>query len=460
MSIAALGRLRAIGFLDKEDRAVDLSRFDPAAIKEKLDYYRMDSLQGGRDGFTTPAETKGGLAALVSSVSARNCVSQLVPYGLIYNRLYVNDPLLDLIADPEHSSEAYNTYLGVEAGRGPELAIVSNRVRYFELLAPVIRSGLLTVLPLKEDRARRDGIPVYFSEDWFRSSVPRQIHDFVHESAVINEMTPGPGGRGLRVLDHAPTGPTRAISVSFANDFSAADCPFYLLFEQEVLERIDDTHFRFAHRLPWDKPPSQDLFKVWVYQSINRTIINRIRAIEHEVGIASQLGASYLTESQFEAELCGKTFSSDRRGSVNAVNFLVANAPSLNVSDPSILIRLRSDHPELFERWQQALLSVANELSGTDVDFEERARQLLERDVRPQLDDLNRALARLQGEAGGACLTTIGTIALALYGNAALPLVAVLGLGALLVAGRVLPSVSDYLSRRESPAFIWSRILK
>ena len=356
----------------------------------------------------------------------------------------------------------HRTSIGMEPVAIPELHRVVNALRYFEWLAPLIRDGVVTVLPLDLIHAPPTYRPLTYSEDWFRSEVPSHLHDFVHKSAIISKVAPGPDGKGLIVWDEPPQAPTRGVAVAFSNDHPVFQESFYLLWDQRVIERVDETHFKFAQTLEWDNPPPQDLFDAWVYQSVNQAIVARLRAISREISVAERLGATYLTESAFEAELCGMSCgdASAPGSRVSAINFLRANTPFLKIDDPTVVARVRASDPHLFERFQQSMLSVAIQLGGDCENFDERAKQLFEKEVRPQIDELNAALIKVAAGIGGGVTLGGAAVAVAVLTGPALPLAALLGLGAATAIGEALPSIGDYLSQRPGPAFVWKQLAK
>lgn len=463
MSKSALEALQITGLLDKKGNVPPLEKMGPLELQKKLDYYRDTRVRLAEKDATDSIPQNRDLAALISSVSAANAVDALLPSCFVYNRVYTNDPLISLARTPSEITKAHTQFLGINSEGVPDPNRVANRLLYFAKLAPLIEQGFLTVLPLEELHAPpTSGLPLFYSEDWFRSEVPSHIHDFVHESAIVCEMAPDPDGKGLLVLNESPKIPTRGICISFARDNSVSGKSFYLLYEQEVLEKIDDEHFRIAQRLDWNNPPKKAMFDAWVYQSINKSIIARIGSVAREISVADQLRASYLTESEFESKICGMSNAMDLQPGqgLDAVNFLNANASYLNISDPHLLSKLRTDHHRLFERWQMSLLCIADELTGESGDFVLKSKQLFEKEVRPQLDELNTALLKMQGGAAGAALLTAGTIGMALVSSATLPFAAVLGLGALAAGGRAVPSAAEYIAKRKGPAFIWSKLLR
>jgi hypothetical protein len=461
MSKAAIEALKVTELLDKNGKAVPLEGIEPIELQKRIDYYRDTRTRFAEADATKSIPEKRDLSALVSSVSASNAVVPLLPSCFVYNRLYTNDPLIRFARNPNQIAEAYSESLGFASEGIVDTKRIANKLQYFERLAPLIDLGFITVLPLDELHAPPvDGIPMFYSEDWFRSDVPSHIHDYIHKNAIVREVMPGPDGKGLVVLNDAPKTPTRGVCIEFQNDYTVNGSAFYLLHKMEVIERLNDGHYRFAQHLDWNDPPDKPHYDAWVYQSINKTVIARIESIARELGVSQQLQSSYLTESGFEAAICSMSSESKPRNdqSTNAVNFLNANAEFLKLDDPLILARLRTDHAKIFERWQLSLLYICDELSGVGDSFETQAKQLFEKEVQPQLDELKAALIKLGGEIGGASLLTAGTIGMALLSNTALPFAAVLGLGATAAGGRAIPSVADYASKRRGPSFIWNKL--
>lgn len=463
MSKSALEALKISGLLDRNGKVPPIEKLEPAELQKQINYYRQTRIERSSSDATASVSTNRDLAALVSSVSAVNAVDSLLPSCFVYNRVYANDPLISLADTTSEIAKVHGQFLGMDTASLPDPHRVANKLHYFSKLAPLIERGFLTILPLEElHAAPKDGLPVFYSEDWFRSDVPAHIHDFVHQSASIFEVAPGPEGRGLLVFNHAPKEPTRGIVISFRRDEVVTKMPFYLLHTMQATRKIDDEHFEFVQRLDWDRPPAKEEFDAWVYQSINRTIIARLSSIGTELSLADQLGAAYLTESEFESKLCGLSNADDLKPGqgIDAVNFLNANTSFLNINDPLLLSMLKEKHHKLFERWQLSFLSITDELTEESGDFNLKAKQLFEKEVRPQLEELNAAILKMAGGVAGAALLTAGTIGMALLSNAALPFAAVLGLGALAAGGRSIPSVAEYAAKRKGPAFIWNKLLK
>ncbi len=70
-------------------------------------------------------------------------------------------------------------------------------------------------------------------------------------------------------------------------------------------------HLDGSLRISWDlvndKPMDEARYAVWMEQSINSAVGARLEAVAKEMRLANTLGAPYLTESTFEAELLARS---------------------------------------------------------------------------------------------------------------------------------------------------------
>jgi len=103
MSKNTLALLKRIGFLDKRNTPVDLNRRDDEWIHSRLlSYFRERSRTADADMKKMPAPTGQSLNALISSVSATNTVTSLLPSLLLYDHLITDDPLFrEATPEPE-----------------------------------------------------------------------------------------------------------------------------------------------------------------------------------------------------------------------------------------------------------------------------------------------------------------------------------------------------------------------
>lgn len=99
---------------------------------------------------------------------------------------------------------------------------------YFSSLVPMIEANLLTVLPLQLLHLPPEEIPIYYSEDRFRSEIPDNNHDFIHRSANIKPVVLRRETGDFLVLRDEAIEPCRAIHISFTSDLSNYGVNLYL----------------------------------------------------------------------------------------------------------------------------------------------------------------------------------------------------------------------------------------
>ena len=458
--LKALGRARLI---KRNGKPINVANATPNALRRKLeDYHASLSSLPTREIREYSCET-GSFGALLSSVSSDQAVDSILPSCFVYDRVFVDDPVARLAEPKAIGHEAYNKAVGLEAAAAVDRARLADALHHVRRLSPLVELGTVTLLPLGMLRPdTSEGVPIYFSENGFRSEIPEHIHDFIHDQAVLYDVSPSPGGAGLRCVPKVSQAPGRGIQIRFAEDAASVLPPFYVLSQTRVVDSIDDGHFTVEQKVDWDNPPDRETYNAWLYQSVNRTAINRLQDVSRELSFANGLNATYVTESEFEATLCGLSLD-DHPGTDSrnlAVNFLNANAPYLKTGDPRALAALIAKHPSMLRRWRDALFAISDELNGYSGDFSTRARMLFAREVQPQVDELESTLSRLSLGMAGSALLAVSSIGLALLSDASLPLSALLGYAAIKTAGHNLPSVAEYIATRNRPAFIWKRLSK
>lgn len=214
-----------------------------------------------------------------------------------------------------------------------------------------------------------------------------------------------------------------------------------------------------------DVPPTDESFRIWTAQSINRTVLNRLRDIGYELRLAAGLNATYVTESEFEGLLIGtETDPSPRTRRNSAVNFLNAIAPFNSNATPETVAAIRQDKPKLFELFQGNLIHWAAQLKDTDGDFEDRARGLYTKEIAPLVKAINDQFTKAVVQSGSSVvLAGAGVVALAVTKFAAAPLSIPLaiGFGALAAAqavGQAMPSVAEYRQKKKDIAYVWARL--
>ena len=263
----------------------------------------------------------------------------------------------------------------------------------------------------------------------------------------------------LIVLPEANIQRNRQICLTFKDDKAANASSFYFYRDFEILGQNPDGSYKFSYQ-PWsDEPLGVAQYDIWIEQSINQTVGKRLESIAKEMQIADLLGAPYLTESNFEAALLAKASSSVVQTTENAINFLEANLDLLNLENPAVVYRLRTDNEKLLTRFRLSLASIAERLKGlSNEEYHIQARQLFESEIQPQIAEVNAATQRMVESAARGAIQAGSAFALAIMAGNALPICAMLPFIANGMASEAIPAVGDYLRLRNQPQYLWYKL--
>lgn len=460
MSKRALSLLKDLGLL-RGNLPADLHEITNEALAAKLHSY-FDERTKNLDSDINGVNVNRDLSCLISSFSARNCKQTILPSSLIHKHMIADDPVCKFGAPETEAVKNHREYIGITSTGVPDRNAIHNALMHFSELIPLIQADLLTIVPLRKLHMPGEQIPLYYSEDRFRSEIPENIHDFIHQSACVKPVIRKHDTGELVVLGQDASEPSRGIQIGFQNDFFGSGVSLYLFQEMEA-EGVDQATGNLRFRMSWDpdKPMDRGTYNAWVYQSINRTIIARLSAITSESRLASRLGHSYLTESSFEAELLRQSGFRGEDTTSNSMNFLSANESLIEMPSAETVVRLREKNEPSFDRFRASLLDIGELLSGVpDYEFESKAQRLFWSEVQPQVDEIKGAIRRIQVSGAKGSLVALGGIAITVATGTAIPLIAAglyAGSGALT---EVLPSVSEYMSKRSKPEYVWARLAK
>ena len=458
MTKSALECLRELAFLGKNNSIANLEKFSQQEIKEKLDQYYCHRLTHFSKEISELRRTQVSGSSLISSLSASNAVLPLCPKLLVQEKLYANDPLVKL-ATPVHGfSRTERAALGIVLDEPININILSNKLKFFSALAPFVEGGFLAILPFGALHEPPVDLPFYAPKNYFRELVPENVVEYVHKCAKIQPVAQSPDG--LLILSGPNIQRNRQVSILFEGDEEGTHGYFYAFREGKKEGKTEDGSILFSYP-PWDDRPLDEItYNLWIEQSINKIIGNRLESISKEMGLAESFGATYLTESTFEANLLA--CNSESGGSTNdrAIRFLQANAGILNIDDPQTIFRLRTENVKFLDRFRLSLRSISEELIGlSGDDFSEKAKRLFEKEIQPQIAEINNLAGRIQSNLAVGLIGSVGAIFLGIMSGTILPFSVLLGLAALGTAPS-LPSIGDYQRIKKQPQFIWHRLKK
>jgi hypothetical protein len=454
MSKLALQLLQLTSLLGADYSVGNFEGMSPADLNAVLRYYHEKRTELLGKELAALKANRLSNTSLLSSFSASKLPSALAPKLLVQDALIVDDPLYHLGRPVSESTRIEREGMGMQPTYGVHLGKLRKHLEYLSNLAPLLNAGLIHCLPLSTLHKIPDEPPFRLPLNWYRELVPEKAVDFVMKAARVRPMKMLESR--LVLLNEENKERLPQIGITFQDDVTTY-AEYYRYFASEWSE--EEGKIKVVWRGDFNEPVEQRQYDAWIEQSINKTVGARLERIGKEMHLADQIGATYLTESSFEAELLALSGKTGGQSDALAINFLNANAELLNLDDLNSVLRLREGDETLMKRFRMSVEAVAGELKGVDgKDFERRAQTLFEKDIQPQIEEVNSAIRKIGGATIGGTAGTGVALVLGLLTGSVVPMAALLGLAVLGVSGTAVPAVQEYLAVRKQPQFVWHKL--
>ncbi|SFH13684.1 hypothetical protein [Pseudomonas sp. NFACC45] len=440
MSNQALDLLIECELLKVNGKIIDLGKVSSEELSRRYTHFviaRQGSIYTEVEKHPSDSMLNAQFSTWSSKYSQQNTLSSL----LTYNKIVLNDPLV--------SSRPNISIADLQAG-----------LEFYSWLHPLIRAGFVTIYPIDYYERPTDEIPLLYSDDSFRSSISPAIHDFAHSNAVLKSVTMDSEGRMLLMREDASVKRRTALNVGFKNDqlYSGVG-----LFKFTTLEDAKEINGRLTARQYWDKDGAlpKEKFNQWAYQATNQAVMARLKAISNQVALAQNLGHTYITESEFESTLLSLSNAKGAQKIEPCVKFLNLNDRFINIESPNTIIELRNRHPEAFERFNNSITAVSEELHGiNEEDFAKKSRLLFEKEIMPQVDDIRSTIGQISSGIVKGTLTSFCGLSLAICTGSVIPLASSLAISAAQGLSESLPAWRELQLKKKRPSYIWHRLMK
>lgn len=440
MSNQALDLLIECELLKSNGSVMDIDKLPKEELSRRFSYFvqaRRESIYVEVDTYPADSKLNAQFSTWSSKFSKENTLSSL----LVYNRVVLDDPL-------------------VSSRPGISMEDLHKGLQFYSWLHPLIRGGFVTVYPIEYYNKPSESIPIFSSEDAFRSSISPEIHDYAHANTVLKSVVMDNEGQMLVLREEASVKRRTALNVDFKNDrvYSGVS-----LFRFETMENFKGEDGKFSYEKRWDKDGvlPEKKFKHWAYQATNQAIIARLKAICNQVSLAQELGHTYITESEFESTLLSLSNTQGVKPISPCVKFLNLNDSFINVESPHTIIELRNKHSIAFERFNNSLISVSEELHGINAeDFDRKCRALFHNEIMPQVDEMRSAIGQIGSGFLKGTLASFCGVGLAISTGSAVSLVPSLLASVSLGLTETLPALREFQLKKKRPGYIWHRLAK
>lgn len=439
MSKIAIDLLIEAGLLTSYGKAVNINKLSMDEVSQRIKQYnsaRISVIESEINSYSTTNK----LNALFSSSSTRNDMPNILSSCLVYDSIILNDPLVT-------SSSDIN------------LVRISNGLRFFEWAFELIKSEFILIIPISYINKPNNNVPILTSEDCFQSSIPREIHDFIHENKIITSVKGNKDGSMIFLDEDASVNRRTLLKVGFKNDYWRLGVG---IFKHQTLKNCtenDDGTFSCERVWYPNKKLDFDKFNLWSYQSVNQAMMSRLNNIYNETYIAEKLGHTYVTESNFEAKLLSMSGLNDSEKKHSSARFLDANHSNIQIDRPETIIELRDKYSSAFERFNFSLQSISDELSNvSDEEFDDKAKKLFHKEIMPQIDEIRSNANAFSGASTKGFLATMTGFSIAIATGSTVPIIPSLLIGLGGAMAETIPLLSNISNNKKKPSYIWHKI--
>ncbi|WP_157943542.1 hypothetical protein [Pseudomonas orientalis] len=441
MSNQALDLLIECELLKSNGNVIDISKVSSEELSRRFSHYvnaRQHALNSEIDKYSPGSKLSAQFSTWSSKFSKGNTLSSL----LVYDKVVLNDPL---VSSADHIS----------------IEKLSQGLEFFSWLHPLIRNDLVSVYPIDFYDKPSNSVPLWSSEDAFRSSISPEIHDFAHSHAILKSVIPDDRGGMLILKENAHVKRRTALHVGFKDDVLYSGVGLFLHQTMENVRKGEGNTLLYDQTWDQNAVLAEEKFQRWAYQATNQAIIARLKAIYNQTTLAHSLGHTYITESSFESTLLSLSNSKSAEVISPCVRFFNVNEQFVSIESPNTIIELRDKYSHAFDRFNGSLISVSQELNGVSPEqFDRKCKALFHSEVMPQVDQVRSAIGQISSGLAKGTLASFCGIGLAISTGSVAPLMTSLLLSAAAGAVEAIPAVREYQLMRTRPAYVWHRLIR
>jgi hypothetical protein len=441
LSNLSLNLLIDAGLMTSSGKIIELNKLPRSEMSHRLTQYNIARIQTAESEIKDYTSTDK-LSALFSTGSTSQSYSSILSSALVYESIILDDLLVT-------SSSELSFDRAIQG------------LKLFEWAYELIRAGFIKILPISFFNKPSNDIPLLISDDAFRTSIPAEIHDFIHQNATLKSVVRTEKGEMLILSEDAYKNRRTALNVEFLNDYWKRGVSLYL---NETLENCKENESgHLVCQKVWDSKGKLEKvkFRTWAYQAINQAMRCRLNNIYNETFLAERLGHTYITESSFESKFMAMSGDTNcSTGSISA-KFLKANNSFINIDSPSTILELRDKYSEAFERFNYSLQYITEELSGVDPElFDRKAENLFHKEILPQVDEIRDNANSISSSGIKGALGSLVGLSAAIATGSSLPLITALMSTVSSSLTEAFPAISQQQRFKKRPAYIWHRVTK
>lgn len=380
-------------------------------------------------------------------------IATLKQTALYSDRTALDDPLLTFTKLDSNASKSMAQLAGFNPDSSIDRDKLSKAINFMIQTQPMVEVDFLKYAPISLIHEPPKDIPLTYSKTLYAERVPDELIGWFHEKAKVLPLRKKEDG----VFFTKPGDtlePCRRIVVEFQNHSQPM---LYHLTTVKATPHPDKPDV--LNTVQWipDTAPEQQLFDVWVTQSINQTAGSIYDHVVSDMSFAHKTGSMLLTNSEFVSELLSRELGEERDIDEDLARLTFnLDLPFLdNISVKDLMI-LKQNEGEAFYSFRHNLQRHLRDLRHEkDISILAKKMENVKHELEVQVREVENKIKKIKKELLGSFI--VGTASLAtIIPSSGLSLASLIWAG----ASAYKKGIEYYHEAKEHPAYFLWRIKK
>jgi len=312
--------------------------------------------------------------------------------ALYFDQYVIYDPLFKITSVKSKATNSFAQFLGFEPMEKIDRQQLAEIANHLKMITPMIAGEFVKIIPLSYHLEPPKEIPINLPVNYYADSLPKELMAYCKERVKVSSMEKA--AQGWHILDKLDY--TNGLFINFKGIDGNAGFIYHYMYQEALKTSGNKT--KVVMRLA-DYPVNKDEWDVWLFQCVNSAAKATVDKINLELMVSNDLGATYLTDKEFNSGLITKNLSTPETiETATASQFLNINVPFLDRIEISKLMEVRKFEEDTFTNFRIELERQCRELRAVTAPNELKLRQenIMHELGKVQVNRLNQKLNSLK----------------------------------------------------------------
>lgn len=310
------------------------------------------------------------VAVTIESFSKRPSEDLLKQLALYLDVVVISDPLFELTEKKSTSTKALAEYYGMNSEDTVDRNELVKALKYMKESKILVTNNYVKYMPISYLHEAPINVPITCDVNNYSLSLPQPIMEFLKQNIQVQNTVKIDGG--LQIVDDKPLTKGTGLFIHFPDcELESAE-----VFQYQEVEMVhwDENTKKATFRISTPDNIAQDVFDIWLEQSVNKACLHMYNETFREMYLASRLNTMYLTQSVVKAQMMSIEMGEQSVASKIVNMTLRLDVPVFENSKIGDIIAIRNNYGESFANFRtelgEKLLHLSNLKDGEQLESE------------------------------------------------------------------------------------------